>query len=145
MNIRDFANNLKVDQVVDPVVITADADGASVDMKGYGSLAFYALIGATGDTLDGSNYIDLELEESDDDSSFSDVADADVRNSVTGTNTGTFARINAADEDDAVYLGQYDGSSRYVRPVINVTGTHTNGTPIGIIAVRAKAKNLPVS
>ena len=142
---RDLLNNLKVDQVVDPVVITADADGASVDMQGYNSVAFYALVGESGDTLSGSVYVELEVEESNDDSSFTDVADADVRDAVTGTNTGTFAKIDAAAEDDAVFEAQYTGNSRYVRPVINVTGTHTNGIPIGIIAVRSKAQVLPVA
>ena len=144
-NVRDFASNLKVTQVVDPVVITSDANGASVDMKGYGSVAFYALVGESGDTLSGSVYIELEIEDSDNDSDWADAVDADVRSSVTGNNTGTFAKIDAATEDDAVFLGQYDGSSRYVRPVINVTGTHTNGTPIGIIAVQSMADVLPVT
>ena len=47
---RDLLSNLKRDQVVDPVVISADADGASVDMQGYNSVAFFALVGESGDT-----------------------------------------------------------------------------------------------
>ncbi len=142
---RDLLNNLKMDQVVDPVVISADADGASVDMQGYNSVAFFALIGESGDTLSGSVYVELEVEESTDDSTFTDAPDADVRGSVTGTNVGTFGLIDAAAEDDAVYSCQYTGGKRYVRPVINVTGTHTNGIPIGILAVRSKAQVLPVA
>jgi len=142
---RDLLSNLKSDQVVDPVVITADANGASVDMKGYNSVAFYALIGESGDTLSGSVYIELEVEESTDNSTFTDAPDADVRGSVAGTNVGTFGKIDDAAEDDAVYSCQYIGGQRYVRPVINVTGTHTNGTPIGILAVRSKAQVLPVA
>lgn len=142
---RDLLNNLKVDQVIDPVVISADADGSSVDMRGYNSVAFFALIGESGDTLSGSVYIELEVEESIDDSSFTDAPDEDVRGYVAGTNDGTFGLIDAAAEDDAVYSCQYTGGKRYVRPVINVTGTHTNGTPIGILAVRSKAQVLPVT
>lgn len=142
---RDIESNVRHDQVIDPVVITADANGASVDMKDYSHCAFYALIGESGDTLSGSVYIELEVEESADNSTFTDVADADLTNYVAGTNDGCFGLIDAAAEDDAVYMTQYRGNARYVRPVINVTGTHTNGTPIGILAVRFGAERLPVS
>ena len=142
---RDFENNLKHDLVVETAVITADTDGASVDMQEYRYLAFYATVGESGDTLSGSVYIELELEESNDDSSFTDCADADVTNTVSGNNTGTFAKIDAAAEDQAIYMCEYKGSKRYVRPVVNVTGTHSNGTPIGIMAVRAGYSQLPVS
>lgn len=143
--IRDFLNRFKVTQVVDPAVVTADVDGDSVDMLGYGWCTFLALVGESGDTLSGSVKIELEVEESDDDSTFTDVADADLQNYVAGTNDGCFAVVDAAAEDDAVYKATYKGSSRYVRPVINVSGTHTNGTPIGIVAIRHGAENLPIS
>jgi len=95
-------------------------------------------VGASGETLSGSVKIELEIEESDDDSTFDDAEDADLSSSVSGTNAGTFAVIDDGAED-AVYTTSYKGDNtkkRYVRPVINVTGTHTNGTPIGILAVR---------
>ena len=143
---RDFANNIADDQVVDPVVISADADGSSVDLKNYdGGVTFLALVGASGDELSGSVYVELEVEESADDSTFTDVADADLVGYVAGNNDGCFAVIDAPAEDDAVYKCHYRGNKRYVRPVINVTGTHTNGIPIGIVALRLGAKNKPVS
>lgn len=142
---RDFENNLKHDLVVVPAVITADANGASVDMAEYRHLAFYALVGNSGDTLSGSVYIELEVEDSADDSSFADCADALVTNTVTGTTTGTFLVANLPAEDQIIAMCEYKGSARYVRPVINVTGSHTNGTPIAIMAVRTGLRNLPVS
>jgi len=142
---KDFYQNVKHDQVVDPVVITADADGASVDLLGYDRVVFYALVGESGDTLSGSVKIELEVEESSDDSSFTDVADAHLTQYVAGTNDGCFALIDAAAEDDAVYMTEYRGSERYVRPVINVTGTHSNGTPIGILALRIGAERVAVT
>ena len=142
---RDFENNIAHTQLVDPAAATADVTSASVDMLGYGSVAFYVLVGATGDTLDGSNYIELEIQDSADDSTFAAVADVEITNSVTGTNTGTFALINAATEDDAVYMTEYKGSERYVLVEVNVTGTHTNGTPIGVLALRGNPQIAPVS
>jgi hypothetical protein len=142
---RDIEGEVRHDQVLDPVVLTADADGDSVDMKDYEHVAFYALVGESGDTLSGTVYLELEVEESADDSSFTDVADADLTNYVAGTNDGTFAKIDAAAEDDAVYMTQYKGSKRYVRPVANISGTHSNGIPVGILAVRFGAKTVPVT
>lgn len=142
---RDIEGQVRHDQVIDPVVLTADADGASVDMQQYEHVAFYALVGESGDTLSGTVYLELELEESADDSTFTDVADADMTNTVTGNNDGTFAKIDAAAEDDAVYMTQYKGSKRYVRPVVNISGTHSNGIPVGILAERFGAESLPVT
>lgn len=142
--LRDFENNIKHDQVVDPV-LAADADGASVDMQGYRKVAFYALVGESGDTLGAGLYLELELEDSDDNSTFADCADADITNSVTGNNTGTFAKVDAAAEDDAVFMCEYLGNKRYVRPVVSITGTHTNGMPIGILALRSGDSSLPVT
>ena len=142
---RDFEDNIKITQVVDPVVITADANGASVDLLGYKGVTFVANVGESGDTLSTSVYVELELEDSADDSTFADCADAEVTNSVTGNNTGTFAKIDAAAEDDAFYETTYKGAARYVRPVINVSGTHTNGIPISITAFRFGATYKPVS
>ena len=142
---RDIEGEVRHDQVLDPVVLTADADGASVDMKDFSHVAFYALVGESGDTLSGSLYILLEVEESDDDSSFTNVADADLTNSVTGATVGTFAKIDAAAEDDVVAVTQYRGTARYVRPVVNLVGTHSNGVPVGILALRFGAERVPVS
>jgi len=143
--LHDFINNFKVVQVIDPATHTADVDGDSVDLLHYSGVTFLALVGESGDTLSGSVKVELEVEDSDDDSSFSDVADADLQNYVAGTNDGCFGVIDAAAEDDAVYKGTYKGSSRYARPVINLVGTHTNGIPIGIVAILHGAENLPAA
>lgn len=136
--LKDVYNNVTFVQVLDPATVTADANCTSIDLWDYpGEVTFAALIGESGDTLSGTVYIELEVEESDDNSTFTDVADADLSNYVAGNNDGCFGVIDAAAEDDAVYTTQYTGSSRYVRAVVNVTGTHTNGTPIGVVAIVA--------
>ena len=144
-SLRDFLNNIKVTQVIDPVVLTASADGDGTATAGYSYNAFLALVGESGDTLSGSVMVELEVEESDDDSTYTDVADADLRGSVTGTNTGTFAVIDAAAEDDAAFECQYTGGSAYIRPVANLTGTHTNGIPLGIALLQFGPEEGPVS
>lgn len=142
--IRDMYSNVKVTKCLVSATRTADANGSSVDTRDYDSLVFVANVGASGDTLSGSVKAELELEESDDDSTFTDVADADMHKVVTGTNTGCWALIDASGEDSSVYMTGYRGKKRYVRPVYNITGTHTNGMPVGIVAIQGHAHQKPV-
>lgn len=139
----DLENQTTVSQIVDPVVVTTDSLSSAIDQAGFRDVTVAVAVGESGDTLSGSVYIELEMQESDDDSTYTACADADITNAVTGTNTGTFAVINAAAEDDAVFLSQYLGGKQYVKVNVNVTGTHTNGTPIGVLAVQSGENYLP--
>ena len=78
----DFIANNKESVAVVPSVHTADADGSSVDMLGFNAVTFCAILGDSADTLGPTVAIELEVEESDDDSSFEDVADADLQGYV---------------------------------------------------------------
>lgn len=100
-------------------------------------------VGNSGDTLSSSVYIEVEIEESDDNSTFTDVADADLDAYVNGTNDGCIAKIDAPTEDSLVLEVEYHGTKRYVRPVINVTGTHTNGTPISAVIIGYDKRSTP--
>lgn len=142
---RSMYDKLKVTQVLAPAVYNSDQNCSSVDMQGYNSVEFLVLMGNSADTLNGTNKIELELEESSDDASFSDVADADIQDAVDATNDGSFGLIDAPAEDTTVFRVSYIGESRYVRPVINFSGTHATGTPIGVVAIQAHAEIEPVS
>tara|TARA_R110000796_G_scaffold27008_4_gene74637 strand:+ start:3239 stop:3682 length:444 start_codon:yes stop_codon:yes gene_type:complete len=144
MNSKTYSD-IKYQQLLDPVTVTADANSASVDLDGYESLCLLVNVGESGDTLSGSVYIELEVEESVDDSTWTDVADADLTNYLAGTNDGTFALVDAAAEDDARFIVGYKGTKQYVRVVINVTGTHTNGTPIAVTGVLGTPRVSPVN
>jgi hypothetical protein len=145
MTLRDLYSNLNPVMAFEPAVVTADGNGATIDTRGYDSVMLVAALGATGDTLSGSVKIELEVEHSDDGSSWSDCADADLHKVVTGTNTGTFAVIDSNTEDQAVYSTGYRGTKRYVRMVANLTGTHTNGTEIAGVAILGHAHGEPVN
>lgn len=142
---REHWSGFEYNQSIDPVTLTADANGTGVDTRGFDSTTIVVLVGESGDTLSGSVYIEVEVEDSPDDSAWTDCDNADLTSYVTGTNTGTIAKIDAAAEDDVVVHAGYIGDKRYVRPVINVTGTHTNGTPIGAAVVNGHPHNYPVN
>ncbi len=141
---KDLLSNLQVDQVLDPAIITTDALSSVIDMLDYNSCLIMASIGESGDTLSGSVKAEVEVQHSDDDSTYVAAPDADVRDSVVGTNVGTLAVIDDAAEDDVVVVGQYVGKKRYVKVAINLTGTHTNGIPVGVVAARGGKRDLPV-
>ena len=139
----DILNNVNIAQIIDPVTVTADANSSSIDLAEFGIASIVTLVGESGDTLSGSVKIELEVQDSPDDSVWTACADTDITDAVTGTNTGTYAVIDAAAEDDAVFSTQYIGDKRYVRTVVNVTGTHTNGTPIGAVAMKSGGNYRP--
>ena len=140
---RDLHNNVDVVRLLDPVLTapTVDRDGdVDVDLKGYNSCEIVVAVGESGDTLAAGLNVSLELEESDDDSTYTDVADAQLLG-ATGGGSGQFALINDPAEDDTVYRVGYVGSKRYVRLKVNVTGTHTNGIPIGAVALLGRERH----
>lgn len=132
-------------QMLIPAVYNTDQNSSSIDLADCDDAVILFDVGNSADTLNGSNTIELEIEESDDDSTFTDVADADLTNYVAGTNDGTVALINAAAEDSTVIAVGYRGSKRYIRGVVNFTGTHSTGTPIGIVGMRGKLRGQPAN
>lgn len=143
--IRDLLSNVTITLPLVPLLSTGTTDrtGTAVDMLGYDRCTFIAVFGAPGDTLSGSVYVTVELEHSDDNSTFSDCADADLSTAVSGATTGTICKVDANGEASLSYAATYIGKKRYVRPYVNLTGTHTNGTINAVIAIRHKSGVLP--
>jgi hypothetical protein len=145
MPIRERATRQKVIQTLDPVVIAADTNCTGVDGAGFGAVTHLLNVGESGDTLSGSVYVTVTLQESDDDSTYTDVAEADALCYRGNTEAANGIVIDAAAEDDAVLKFGYVGSSRYSRLEIDVTGTHSNGTPMASTAILEEPEFAPVS
>lgn len=131
--------NTKPQQDIAPKVHTADANGAGISITDSEEALIIANIGISGDTLSGSVYAEVEVEDSTDDgSSYSDAANANLEKYVTGTNTGTICKIDAPAEDDAIHVSAYkktNAAVNKIRTVLNLTGTHTNGIPVSTTIV----------
>lgn len=108
---RDINSILDVNESIRPQVATAEVDGEGVDLRGSNSavvaVSIGAITGAGGDAA-------VILEESDDNITFTDVADADI--------LGTEPTALAA---DTAYQFGYRGTSRYVRANFAI-GAETN-------------------
>lgn len=138
---RDIFNNLLVKSLTTPATATSTVTSGTCDRLGYESATFFVHYGTSGDTLTGSLYWSAALQESDDDSTYTAVAAANV----IGASSNAFGLANAMTEDDAVYALGYNGTKRYVQVVVTATGSVSSGMPIGIFAVLGHANKAPTS
>jgi hypothetical protein len=114
---RDIYNNVLVKQSLAPAARTASANGTSVDRNEDSSMFQDALVVvSTGAITDGTHTI--EVQESDDNSTFTAVADADLE--------GTEPAIGATD-DNKIYELRYKGLKRYLRVAVTVASATSGG------------------
>ena len=135
---RDLYNDISVTQPLNPVVSTTTKTSTAVDLQGFNSASILFSIGQSADSLSGSIYWTLKLQHSDDDLSYGDLDAADVLGSASIV-------VDSTSEDELVYRIGYVGKKRYLKGIATPTGTHSSGTPIGIIALRGRAAYTSVS
>ena len=119
-------DNVKVAASLVPAVRTADANGTGVDTQGYEN---GMLVVSTGDIdlADANETYVIELEESDDNSSWSDVTGFDVT-------------ITADNEVDMVRIPELNVTrKRYLRAVCNVGGTSPSFPVAALFLLGGKA------
>ena len=142
---KDLSNNISPAVRLAAAVRRAAANGTGVDLQGYESATVLVDVGAEGDTLSSSVHFEVSLEESDDNSTFTDVAQASI---IDGTiaSGGIFLKLDGTaggnpDSTGGIFRVGYVGNKRYIRVVLAKTGTHSNGTPIGAMVVRGSARH----
>jgi len=107
---RKLFDNVKVLASLVPATRTADANGTGVDTQGYENAMLVVAAGDIDLASTDETYV-IELEESDDNSSWSDVTGFDVT-------------ITADNEVDMVRIPNLNTArKRYLRAVLNVGGT----------------------
>ena len=136
---HDLYHNIAVQQALNPVTATSNQTSAAIDLRGFNSATVVFAVGQSGDTLSGSLCWTLKLQDSDDNSSYSDVTTAGLVNSAASY------VIDDAAKDETAYSFGYIGGKRYLKAVATKTGTHTNGTPIGVLALKGHASLKPVT
>ncbi|WP_353641328.1 hypothetical protein [Mesorhizobium sp. WSM2239] len=128
---KDTKSALNFAHSLEPAARAASANGAGVDLRGYNSALAQVVVGVW---TDGTHT--PELEESDDNSSWSDVAAADLN--------GSFTVIDGADDDAQTFKVGYKGNKRYIRAVTTVAGA-TTGAVYGVVIIRSHANDAPVA
>ena len=132
---RDLNNNIAVSQMLSSLIRTAYATSASIDLQGYDSAECVVNVCVSGDTLSGTVYWDFILQESDDDTVFTAVADADALSNNTLA-SGIFQVVDVTGEESTAYKVGYIGAKRYVHVKADATGTHSNGTSFGVVGIK---------
>jgi hypothetical protein len=129
---RDFARNLSPALSLPPAARTANTNGTTVDLLGYGTAAVLVTFGAW---TDGNHT--PKLQESDNGSTgWTDVAAVDM--------AGSFSAVSSAAGQNAVQRASYIGNKRYIRPVLTVAGA-TTGAIVGVHVVRGNPTALPAA
>lgn len=123
---RDLQSKIDPVRSVAPGAHTATVNGSGVDLQGFNSAA---VVFDPGTITDGTHT--PKLQESDDNSAWSDVAAADQ--------VGTLAALAS----DTLQKVGYKGVKRYIRAVVTVSGA-TAGGVYGAQVVRGNPENAPV-
>ncbi|RUV66746.1 MAG: hypothetical protein EOR30_34325 [Mesorhizobium sp.] len=127
---RDLYHNLGVVLALTPAVKTAAGDGAAIDTKGYGSVAFAVNTGA----IVAAGDFGIKVQHSDTSTS------GDFVDAPAGT---FFSNAPATLAASSAYKMGYIGDKRYCR----LSLTYASGTSIaaGAVAVLGNAANKPVA
>lgn len=148
MSSREIFNSIKIENVVIAQVLTASATPTVIDMSDASSVDFLVNMGNSGDTLSGSVYWTIKLQDSSDNSAFADVTDSEsLLIAINGVKQdgATSIVVDAPTEDQKNFEISYKvpGNKRYLKLLINATGTHTNGTPMAAVAIKGTLKVSP--
>lgn len=142
----DQVSDLKVLDAFTPVAAqAADANGPIIDCQGYESVTLVVNLGAEAFTMNGSNFLDLIMQEGDN-SGLSDAANVPASEQVGAWETpasAIFKRLDNSAEAPAVYALGLRPTKRYVRLTLDFTGTVTGGIPVAAVAILSHARHNP--
>lgn len=146
---RDLIDNVLIEQIIDPAVLTTTTSSSDIDMQGYQSLTIMVPVGTTADTWSAALDWNFVVYDADDDGSGSpDTYSVVEQQDVVGATVtaGSFANlINSATQDEAVYSIGYVGGKRWVYVALVVAGVHSSGTPMAAIAIKGNAGYAPIT
>ena len=141
---RDLQSNLSPAVLLTPTTLSADSTPVAVDLQGFDAAVVYIEVGVGGITFTTTNKVEFVLTHSDDNSTYTNVVDADVQG-VTGISSGIVYTLNAAHASATINEIGYVGGKRYLKLLADFSGTHATGTPMSAIALRSRAFVLPTA
>jgi hypothetical protein len=134
---KDLISEIAIADLLPVATYAADNTPAAVDLLGFESAVIDLAIGVGGITFTGTNKIEFVLTHSDDNSSYSNVADADMKG-VTGITNGIIKSLVAAHAAAEVIKLGYVGGKRYLKLLADFSGTHATGTPLAASVIKGR-------
>ena len=145
MAMRDLKSGLAFDEALNAIEKGSDTNCTAIDSQGFSSVVHVVNVGAPGITFSTSNKVDIELEHSDDNSTFTDVTSNTDVTGGTVDSSGVFQTIDANGDCNKVYAIGYVGGKRYSRVVLNFSGTHGSNTIFGVMGVKGHPLHGPAA
>ena len=136
MAMRDGKSGLAFDEALNAIEKGSDTNATAIDSQGFSSVVHVVNVGAPGITFSTTNKVDIELEHSDDNATFTDVTSNTDVTGGTVDSSGVFQTIDANGDCNKVYAIGYVGGKRYSRVVLNFSGTHGSNTIFGVMGVK---------
>jgi len=124
-------------ELLPPVVLAADNTPVAIDIEGFDGVGIYIHAGIGGITFTSVNKVEFKLTASDDDDSYTAVADADVIGCTVGIG-GIIKSLVSAQAAATIDEFSYIGSGRYLKLLADFSGTHGTGTPISAMAIKTE-------
>ena len=141
---RDGATEKSIAVLIANATLSADNTPAAVDLRGFKKATVELHVGVGGITFTGTNKIEFVLTHSDDDSTYTNVAAADIiKDSLAPTTitNGIVRALTAAHAAATVQKIGYIGGKRYLKLLADFSGTHGTGTPIAASVIREGAES----
>lgn len=139
---KDAHSAMTAEVCIGAATYSADEVGAGIDKGQYESLEFLLAAGIGGITFDGTNKVEIVVEDSPDNSNWTVVDDADILGATVAAG-GIVKAFVAAHAAPAVYRFGYKGDKRYARATLNFSGTHGAGTPFSVTAIKMNGESNP--
>ena len=141
----DLKNNIELVECLNAIEKAADTDATAIDTQGFNSSMAIVNVGAPGITFSGTNKVDIKLEDSSDNSSFTAVTNNNFVTGGTVDSSGIWQTIDADGDCNAVYGIGYVGPQRYYRVVLDFSGTHGAGTVFGVVGAQSNPLHAPTT
>lgn len=143
--IKDISNDLEPVVAAGPIALDADNTPVAIDLDGYRAAMILIAVGVGGITFDGSNKIEFTVTDSDDNSTYDAVTQADIEDDITVSGTGIVKSLITLHAAATVTKVGYIGGKRYIKIKADFTGTHGGTTPICVLVVKGKPLSAPAA
>lgn len=139
---KDMHSAMLAVAAIGNATLAADNTPAAIDLQGYNAAEILLAIGVGGITFSATNKVEFTLTHSDDDSTYTAVADADMLG-VSSISSGIIKSLVAAHAAAAVYRFGYVGGKRYLKLLADFSGAHATGTPIAAVVLKGRGYDSP--